>query len=73
MTADFHIDHTETKKEENRHTSSCLVQPHIANKNSNQFKIFTDGSVLENQQAGAEFFSFLYQTYKPTNLGRQFL
>ena len=38
-------------KEENPHILSYLVQSHIANNYSNHLKVFTDGSVLENEQA----------------------
>ena len=41
----------ETNKEENPHILSYLVQSHIANNYSNHLKVFTDGSVLENEQA----------------------
>ena len=51
MKADFDINYTEMNKEENPHILSQLIQSHIANNYSNHLKIFTDGSVLENEQA----------------------
>ena len=43
------------KKEENRHILSYIVKSHLADNNSNHLKIYTDGSVVENEQAGAGF------------------
>ena len=54
MKADFDTEYTEMKKEENRHILSYIVKSHLAD-NSNHLKIYTDGSVVENEQAGAGF------------------
>ena len=55
MKADFDTEYTEMKKEENRHILSYIVKSHLADNNSNHLKIYTDGSVVENEQAGAGF------------------
>ena len=51
MKADFDIDYTEMMKEEKPHVLAYLVKSHIADNCSNHLKMFTDGSVLENEQA----------------------
>ena len=55
MKADFDIDYTEMMKEEKPHVLAYLVKSHIADNCSNHLKMFTDGSVLENEQGGAGF------------------
>ena len=42
MTADFNIDYTEMKKEENPHILSYLVKYHIAENYPNHLKMFTN-------------------------------
>ena len=54
MMADFAIEYTEMKKEENPHILSQRVKSHLAD-SSNHLKIYAYGSVLENEQAGAGF------------------
>ena len=55
MKADFDISYTKIKKEENSYTLSYLVKFHIGDKYSNNLKMVTDGSALQNVQAGAGF------------------
>ena len=57
MEPDFGIDYTKVKKEENPHILSYLVKSHVAHNYSSHLKMFTDGSALENEQAGAGFVS----------------
>ena len=51
MEAAFDSDYTEMKKEENLHILSYVIKYHIADNYSNHLKLFTDGSVSENEQA----------------------
>ena len=53
--ANFDIDHTDTKKDENPHILAQSVRSHIEKNYSSHCKVFTDGSVLDNGQAGAGF------------------
>ena len=67
--ADFDIDYTVMKKQENPHILSYLVKHHIADNYSNHLKIHIDGSVLQNEAADAFFLFFfsllsLYQSLK---------
>ena len=55
LKADFDIEYTDMNKEENPIFLSYIVKSHLTHNYSNHFKIYTDGSVLENEQAGAEF------------------
>ena len=54
MKADFAIEYTGMKKEENPHVLSQRVKSHLVDY-SNHLKIYAYGSVLENEQAGAGF------------------
>ena len=51
----FDIDHTQVKKNESPNILAASVKLHLDNKYQNHLKVFTDGSVLENKQAGAAF------------------
>ena len=53
--ANFDIDHTDLKKTENPNILAQLVRSHIDTNYSRHCKVFTDGSVLDNGQAGAGF------------------
>ena len=54
MKVDFDTEYSEMKKEENRHILPYIVKSHLAD-SSNHLKIYTDGSVVENEEAGAGF------------------
>ena len=53
--ASFDIDHTSLKKDINLNILSTSVQSHINENYPLHLKIFTDGSVLENNNSGAAF------------------
>ena len=56
MKTDSNIDYTETKKRREFHILlQYLVKSHIADSYLNHLNIFTDGPILENEQAGAGF------------------
>ena len=59
MKADFDIDYTVMKKQENPHILSYLIKHHIADIYSNHLNIHTDGSVLQNEAADAFFLFFV--------------
>ena len=46
MKADFDIEYTEMKKEENPHTLSYMVKSHLADNYSNHLKIYTDNQTF---------------------------
>ena len=70
MKADFDVDYTKRKKEENINILSYSVKSHFADNYLNHFHIFTHGSVLENEQAGAGFLIPEFKTEKGVYLGK---
>ena len=64
MKADFDIEYTDMNKEENPHLLWSIVKSHLTHNYSNHLKIYTDGSALENEQAGAEFVIPEFKTKK---------
>ena len=53
--AEFEINTTVLKKDMHPNIVAATVKSHIQNKYPSHLKIYTDGSLLENQQAGAAF------------------
>ena len=53
--ANFDINHTNIKKDENIHMLSCMTKEHIELNYKDHLKIYTDGSVMENKNVGAAF------------------
>ena len=53
--ANFDINHSSMKKSENENILSTYVKEHLSNKYSSHLKVFTDGSLLSNNEAGAAF------------------
>ncbi|MCB4762176.1 MAG: hypothetical protein LGB06_07975 [Sulfurovum sp.] len=51
-------------KEENPHILLYIVKSHLTHNYSNHLKIYTDGSALENEQAGEEFVIPEFKTNK---------
>ena len=64
MKTNFDTEYTEMNKEENPHILSYIVKSHLTQNYSNHLKIYTDGSALENEQAGAEFVIPEFKTKK---------
>ena len=51
----FDFEYVDIKKLENPNLLSSIVKEHLYEKYSNHFQVFTDGSVLENDNAGSGF------------------
>ena len=71
MKADFDIDYNEMKNEENSHVLPCIVKCHLADNSNHKKKIFIDGSVIENEQAGPGFDIPEFKTEKSSYLGKE--
>ena len=68
----FDIDYTPLIKNENPNILSSVVKSHIEANYMNHLKVFTDGSVLDNRQAGAAFVIPALKIQKSYFLGKDF-
>ena len=68
----FDIDHTQVKKKESPNLLAVSVKSHLESKYKNYLKVFTDGSVIENKQAGAAFVIPALRIEKSYFLGKYF-
>ena len=55
MNAKFDTVYTDLKKSESTNILTIQIREHLNNKYQNHIKIFTDGSVLDSLDSGAEF------------------
>ena len=53
--AKFDIEYTDLNKADQPHILSCSVKMHVQQKYPNHLKVYTDGSLLNNKEAGAAF------------------
>ena len=68
----FDIDHTNLTKTENPNLLSVSVKSHMETNYISHLKVFTDGSVLDNKQAGAAFVIPALKLEKSYFLGKHF-
>ena len=66
----FDFEYVDIKKLENPNLLSSIVKEHLYEKYSNHFQVFTDGSVLENDNAGSGFVIPAFNMEKSFFLGK---
>ena len=72
LNAGFDIDHTDIKKEENTNMLATNAKMHLAESYPNHLKVYTDGSVLDDDSAGSGFIIPSLNVKKSYHLGRGF-
>ena len=72
INAEFDTDYTGLKKNESTNILAIQVREHLNNKYQNNFKIFTDGSVLDSLDSGAGFVILELKVQKSFYLGMCF-
>jgi ribonuclease HI len=70
--ASFDIDHTDVTKKDNPNLLSAEVRRHVSESYSDTLKIYTDGSVVENNTAGSAFIIPDLKIEKSFHLGKHF-
>ena len=70
--ANFDIDYTDIKKDEDPNLLSIEVKSHLVSQYPYHLKVFTDGSVLESGKSGAAFIIPDLKVHKSFHLGKDF-
>ena len=68
--ATFDINHTDVLKNEQYHILSYSVKMHVQKNYPNHLKVYTDGSLLDNQQSGSAFVIPFLNVDKSYSIGR---
>ena len=72
MTARFDIDYSDIKKEENPNILANLTKEHLENEYPNHLKIYTDGSVIHDEDCGSGFVIPALKVQKSFYIGKRF-